>query len=104
MSIVDTSLGKDQDSAENPITTTSLISVRYCIAPIPLVEAVMNILVEMDFLVEIKGCVCLGYAPFPSQLQQKMRDACLVITLVVFQFDINRMDIMDFIDIIDTQL
>lgn len=105
MNIADTSLGKGQNSAEHHITTTSLIYVRYCIVPIPMVEDVINILAEMDFLVEIKGGVCLEYVPFPSRLQQKTRHVCLAMTLIVLSnmdiMDIT--DIMDFIDIMDTK-
>lgn len=100
MNIADTSLGKGQDSAEYHITTTSLISVRYCIVPIRMEKGVINILAEMDFLVEIKGGVCLEYAPFPSWLQQKTRHVCLAMTLIVLPI-LDIMDITDILDIID---
>lgn len=56
------------------ITTTSLISVRYCIVPIRMEKGVINILAEMDFLVEIKGYIKIKLKHLPLY-----RFGCLII-------------------------
>lgn len=64
-----------------------MMYAQYCIATIQKKENAWVILGEMVFHVEIKSGVCQEYVPFLIMLQQKTKNACLVMTLALFDMN-----------------